>query len=92
MRARAAATSRFISGSSTVMKSIGSGPCVAEVPRSPKLPLACGAEAELDDAGDAFVIVPKSRLASIAGTSMVVALICSGARGPRQSPCASLYR
>ena len=41
MRARAAATSRFISGSSTAMKSIDPGPCVAEFPRSPKLPLAC---------------------------------------------------
>ena len=78
MRARAVAAFRFISGSSTAMKSIGPGPCVAEVPRSPKLPLACRPEAELEDAADALVIVPESGLASIAGTSKVVALICSG--------------
>lgn len=92
MRVRAAATSRFIAGSSTAMKSIGPGPCVAEFPRSPKLPLACRPEAELEDAADALVIVPESGLASIAETSMVVALICFGDRGPRQLPCASLYR
>ena len=80
MRARAAATSRFIAGSSTAMKSIDPGPCVAEFPRSPKLPLACRPEAELEDAADALVIVPESGLASIAGTSKVVALICSGDR------------
>jgi hypothetical protein len=59
------------------MKSIDPGPCVAEFPRSPKLPLACRAEAELEDAGDALVIVPESGLASVAGTAKVVALICS---------------